>query len=203
MDCRVKPGNDDLPVDQPASVTRRQPCRHAQRLRLQRGERDRPARCAGLVGFLRQMAIRSHEQVFLHDPLVLLERALDPVDVLAVPVGHRGDDAVIAMSLGTKKQIRNPGHHLTNAELAHGLVPPTIYSPNFPIAALTSVATATKKRNKRDYFGTAASKMPPLLAPRGAPKKAARHGPRPTSRRRQGVRREAKRACPERRRKVC
>src|SRR5262245_45281444 len=128
------------------------------------------------------MAVRSHEQVFLHDPLVLLERALDPVHVLAVPVGHRGDDAVIAMSLGTKKQIRNPGHHLTNAELAHGLVPPTIYSPNFPIAALTSVATATKKRNKGDYFWTAASKMPPLVAPRRSLNEAFRHAARPTLR---------------------
>src|SRR5262245_62138473 len=166
MDCRVKPGNDAcLPVN-PGLVTRRQPCRHAQHLRLQRGERDRSAGRAALVDFLRQMAVRSHEQVFLHDPLVLLERAFDPVDVLAIAIGHRGDDAVIAMSLGAQEQIRNPGHHLTNAELAHGLVPPTIYSPNFPIAALTSVATATKKRNKGDYFGTAASKMPSLLAPR-------------------------------------
>src|SRR5262245_36208408 len=149
------------------------------------------------------MAARSHEQVFLHDPLVLLERALDPVHALAVPIGHCGDDAVIAMSLGTKKQIRNPGHHLTNAELAHGLVPPTIYSPNFPIAALTSVATATKKRNKGDHFGTAALKMPPLLAPRGTPKEAARTAPdRHCDAGRSSVV-SAKRACPGRRREVC
>src|SRR5262245_15449062 len=177
MDCRVKPGNDDLPVDQPGLVTRRQPCRHAQHLRLQRGERDGPARRAALVGFLRQMAVRSHEQVFLHDPLVLLERALDPVHVLAIPVGHGGDDAVIAMCLGAQEQIRNPGHHLTNAELAHGLVPQTIYNPTYQISSLTSGSTTTKKRNKADYFGTAASKMPPLLAPRGAPKEAADTAP--------------------------
>ena len=117
------------------------------------------------MGLFRQMAVRSHEQVFLDDPFVFLERALDPVYVVAVSIRQRADNPVIALSLRAKEQIRNPGHHFTNAELAHGLVPPTICGPNFP-AALTSVATATKKRNKGDYFGTAASKMPPLLAPR-------------------------------------
>ena len=139
------------------------------------------------MGLFRQMAVRSHEQVFLDDPFVFLERALDPVYVVAVSIRQRADNPVIALSLRAKEQIRNPGHHFTNAELAHGLVPPTIYSPNFPIAALTSVATATKKRNKGDHFGTAAPKMPPAAHPRRASKGAARHDRPALRRRRSGL----------------
>jgi hypothetical protein len=43
--------------------------------------------------------------------------------VIAVSIGHRGYDPVIAMSLRAKKQIRNPGHYFTNAESAHRCLP--------------------------------------------------------------------------------
>jgi hypothetical protein len=46
--------------------------------------------------------------------------------VIAVSVGHRGNDPVIAVSLGAKQNIRNPGHHFTNAELAHRILPPSL-----------------------------------------------------------------------------
>jgi len=43
--------------------------------------------------------------------------------VIAVSIGHRGYDPVIAMSLRAKKQIWNPGHYPTNAESAHRCLP--------------------------------------------------------------------------------
>jgi hypothetical protein len=42
---------------------------------------------------------------------------------MAVSIGHRGNDPVIAMSLGAKGHVRNPSHHFTNAELAHPFSP--------------------------------------------------------------------------------
>ena len=76
--------------------------------------------------------------------------------MIAVSIGHRGNDPVIAMSLGAKDHIRNPGHHFTNAELAHRFLPQVLMICGTPpsYAASASVATATKRRNKGDYFKT-------------------------------------------------
>jgi len=49
--------------------------------------------------------------------------------VIAVSIGHRGYDPVIAMSLRAKKQIRNPGHYFTNVELAHRFPQLTMCGP--------------------------------------------------------------------------
>jgi hypothetical protein len=45
--------------------------------------------------------------------------------VIAVSIGHRGNDPVIAMSLVAKEHIWNPSHHFTNAELTHRVLPPS------------------------------------------------------------------------------
>jgi hypothetical protein len=47
---------------------------------------------------------------------MLFKRTFNPIHVIAVSIGHRGYDPVIAMSLRAKKQIRNPGHYFTNVE---------------------------------------------------------------------------------------
>ena len=46
--------------------------------------------------------------------------------MIAVSIGHHGYDPVITMSLPTKKQVRNPGHHFTNAEIGASLCPLTM-----------------------------------------------------------------------------
>src|SRR5260370_38528341 len=74
----------------------------------------------------RQISLCFDEKVFLYDAVVFFKRTLNPVHVIAVSVGHRGNDPVIAMSLGAKEHIRNPGHHFTNAELAHRILPPSL-----------------------------------------------------------------------------
>jgi hypothetical protein len=53
--------------------------------------------------------------------------------VIAVSIGHRGYDPVIAMSLRAKKQIRNPGHYFTNAESTHRCPPSTMVSADLGI----------------------------------------------------------------------
>jgi hypothetical protein len=73
--------------------------------------------------FFRQIALRFDEQTFFHNAFVFFERTLDPVYVIAVSIGHLRIDPIIAMALGAEKQIRNPGHHFTNAELAHAPSP--------------------------------------------------------------------------------
>jgi hypothetical protein len=81
--------------------------------------------------------------------------------VIAVSIRHRGNDPVIAMSLGAKEHIWNPSHHFTNAELTHRVLPPSFndfVAPLRSIAASASVVTATKRRNKGDYFKTARAK---------------------------------------------
>src|SRR6267154_4364561 len=123
-------------------------CRGDLRLRActdsQLGQCDRcPAR-ALLENLLRQIAHRFDKKVFLYDAFVFFKRTFDPVHVIAVSVGHRGDDPVIAMSLGAKERTWNPSHHFTNAELTHRSPPPSLKncgtSPS--TAAPASVVTA-------------------------------------------------------------
>ena len=99
--------------------------------------------------------------LFQINPFVFFERTFNPVHVIALSIGQRGNYPVIAMSLGAKHQVRNPGHHFTNAELAHRLLPP----PHLLITASASVATATKRGSKRDYFKTSKTKASKCLPP--------------------------------------
>jgi hypothetical protein len=100
-----------------------------------------------------------NETVFFYDPFVFFEGTFNPVHVIAVSIGHRGYDPVIAMSLGAKAHVRNPSHHFTNAELAHRLVPqfndlwhPTLSSllqtPGTPFTG--SKATVASRIRKSD-----------------------------------------------------
>src|SRR5262249_43790307 len=74
-----------------------------------------------------------------------------PVHVIAVSIGHGGDDPIIATTLQAKKQIRNPSHHFTNAESAHGV------SPLNDVQRLSaSIGTETKTRKNTDHFRTSA-----------------------------------------------
>ena len=113
----------------------------------QAGQRDRSAARARVWRFFRQAALRLDETAFLYDTFVLFEGTLDPVHVIAVSIGHLRNDPVVAMALGAKKQIRNPGHHLTNAELAHS-------SPHVPRVSdgSASRASATEGRKNAGYF---------------------------------------------------
>jgi hypothetical protein len=51
----------------------------------------------------------------------IISRSCVMIHVIAVSIGHRGYDPVIAMSLRAKKQIRNPGHTSPTLESAHRL----------------------------------------------------------------------------------
>jgi hypothetical protein len=77
---------------------------------------------------------------------VFFKRALNPVDVIAISIWHRGNDLVISGSRVAKKSIRNAGHHLTNVELAHRPL------PRISTTCLSVSRTATKGRKKTDYF---------------------------------------------------
>jgi hypothetical protein len=59
---------------------------------------------------------------------VFFKRTFDPIHAVAVPVGHRSDNPVIAWSRVTKKPIWNARHHLTNIESAHRPLPPNLDS---------------------------------------------------------------------------
>jgi hypothetical protein len=54
---------------------------------------------------------------------MLLERALNSVHVIAVAIWHRSIDLVLAWRCVAKKNIWNAGHHVTDVELAHPLLP--------------------------------------------------------------------------------
>ena len=89
----------------------------------QDGQRDRSWGRSFVHDFFRQIALRFDEQTFFHNAFVFFERTLDPVYVIAVSIGHLRNDPIIAMAFGAEKQIRNPGYHFTNAELAHCPLP--------------------------------------------------------------------------------
>ncbi|HZN30308.1 MAG TPA: hypothetical protein VFB88_13200 [Xanthobacteraceae bacterium] len=80
--------------------------------------------------------------------------------MIAVSIRHRGNDPVIAMSLGAKEHIWNPSHHFTNAELTHRVLPQVLTicgtSPFYCCLSLTS--DCDEKKNKGDYFKTARAK---------------------------------------------
>jgi uncharacterized protein YpiB (UPF0302 family) len=54
------------------------------------------------------------------------------------------------MTLRAKKQIRNPGHHFTNAESAHRYLPQL----NDVRYLSASIETETKTRKNTDHFKT-------------------------------------------------
>src|SRR5262249_62219948 len=84
------------------------------------------------------------------DLFVFFKRTFNPVHVIVVSIGHHGYDPVIAMTLRAKKQIRNPGHHFTNAESAHRYLPQL----NDVRYLSASIETETKTRKNTDHFKT-------------------------------------------------
>ena len=113
----------------------------------QSGQRDRCFARFFVCTFFRQTALGPDEQAFLHNALVFFKRTLDPVYMVAVLVGHLRNNPIIATGLGAKKQIRNLGHHFTNAELAHRTL------PEFnDLLHEASAHTATKARKKTGYL---------------------------------------------------
>jgi len=73
--------------------------------------------------FLRQIAFGFDQKAFFDDPLMFLERTLDLVCVIAVPIWHQGNDPVVAGSRVTDKHVRNTGNDFTHPELVHRLIP--------------------------------------------------------------------------------
>src|SRR3954451_7681420 len=69
-------------------------------------------------------SLRSDEQAFGYHALVFFKRALDPIDVIAIPDRHLTYDLVVARSCRSTNQMRNAGHHFANSELAHCPPPP-------------------------------------------------------------------------------
>jgi hypothetical protein len=76
----------------------------------------------------REIPVRFDEKTFSYSTFVLFYRTLDPIDVIAIPIRHRGDNPVIAGSRMAEKPVWKAGHHLTDAELMHRPLPrsPTI-----------------------------------------------------------------------------
>src|SRR5947199_5355552 len=116
-------------------------------------QRDRSPARAPRRNLVRQIAVRFDEKTFRYRAFVLFERAFDPVHAIAVAIGHRGDDLVIAGSRMAKTHIRSPGHHLTNVELAHRAPPisATVVAPPHHFLA-ASAGTGTKGRRKTDHL---------------------------------------------------
>jgi hypothetical protein len=104
-----------------------------------------------VFNFFRQAALRFDEQAFLHNAFVLFKRTLDAVYVIAVSIRHLSDDPIIPTAFGAKKQIRNPGHHFPNAELAHRFPLSTTASSAFD-EALASRGSATEEWKNAGYF---------------------------------------------------
>jgi hypothetical protein len=121
--------------------------------------------------FCRQIALRFDETVFFYDPFVFFEGTFNPVHVIAVSIGHRGNNPVIAMSLGAKGHVRDPSHHFTNAELAHRLLPPfnDLWYPTFS-SLLQPPWRLRRKEETNETISRPSKPRPPnavLLALRG------------------------------------
>ena len=69
-------------------------------------------------------SFRPDEQAFAYHALVFFKRALDSVNVIAIPDRHLTYDLVVARSRRSTDQMRNAGHHFANAELANCPPPP-------------------------------------------------------------------------------